>query len=119
MDKEKLMVLTAKLICDSHDEGFKEGAQAERESVRREIWQLDWIKIMNKAIKMRPTSWNKDPIREWRNASDEVVTSLMNECVEKEIFKDQWKEALTDIKKTQEPKDCPYCDDGCRVCDSE
>lgn len=44
---------------------------------------LNWIEIMQCAIKMRETSWNDRPILEWRNASDTVCWSLIRELEEK------------------------------------
>ena len=35
---------------------------------------------------MRPTSWGKDVVREWRNASDEVWGALMRACYKAGIF---------------------------------
>ncbi len=81
--------------------GFKKGIEVEREKIMYAIWRLDWIKIMNTAIKVRPTSWNEDPIREWRNASDEVVGALMNEATKKDIFEDQWKKAKKELEREE------------------
>jgi len=47
-----------------------------------QLYQLDWIKILNRAIKNRPTSWHDPAVREWRNASDEILFSLMQELKE-------------------------------------
>ena len=35
-------------------------------------WTLDWSKILYNAIQSRKLSWNENPVKEWRNASDEV-----------------------------------------------
>jgi len=56
------------------------------EELREIIGRLDWIKIMDKAIKSRPTSWDDNPIREWRNASDCVYWAVMD-ALEKELYK--------------------------------
>ena len=43
--------------------------------------RLDWIAILDEAIKARPTSWwvgKTSPVREWRNASDEVCFAVIN-----------------------------------------
>lgn len=42
-----------------------------------DVCQLDWVKILRKAIKARPTSWAEFPIIEWRNASDEVMWEVI------------------------------------------
>ena len=55
--------------------------------LRIELFQLDWIKILDRAIKMRPTSWKKDPVLEWRNASDEINFAVIRALEEKEIIK--------------------------------
>ena len=63
----------------------------------QEIYLLDWIKIMDMAIKGRPTSWGERPIQEWRNASDEVLMALMDQCREGGIFSDTIKEARDEL----------------------
>lgn len=43
---------------------------------RRDLYALDWMKILDTAIKARPMSWWGDvnpPVREWANASDEIA----------------------------------------------
>lgn len=57
-----------------------------RELVRIELHRLDWIKILGNAIKARRTSWGEDVVREWRNASDEVIGALMTEAENARIF---------------------------------
>ena len=52
-----------------------------------DIYKLDWIQILNKAIKNRTTSWyghqtlERDdfipPVREWQNASDEIAGEVI------------------------------------------
>lgn len=45
------------------------------------MMRLDWIAILDEAIKARPTSWwvgETSPVREWRNASDEVCFAVIN-----------------------------------------
>lgn len=42
------------------------------------LYKLDWSKILYQAIKNRPTSWKEIPIKEWRNASDEVMIEVVN-----------------------------------------
>jgi hypothetical protein len=51
--------------------------QEERVNISIELMQLDWIKILNEAIKMRESSWNDNPVREWRNASDEICGAVL------------------------------------------
>jgi hypothetical protein len=51
-----------------------------------ELHRLDWIQILYEAIKGRPTSWGKEPVTEWRNASDEVLFSLLHALQEKGII---------------------------------
>lgn len=57
-----------------------------REIVKIEIGRLDWIKILDEAIKARRTSWGTDVVREWRNASDEVYSALMAHATKAGIF---------------------------------
>jgi hypothetical protein len=55
----------------------------ENEEVKlHRLYQLDWIKILDRAIKNRPLSWYEPAVREWRNASDEILFSLMLELKE-------------------------------------
>ena len=41
------------------------------------LYRLNWIKILDEAIKMRPTSWKENPVTEYRNASDEINSALI------------------------------------------
>ena len=48
---------------------------------RYSMMRLDWIAILDEAIKARPTSWwgeKTPPVREWRNASDEVCFAVIH-----------------------------------------
>ena len=58
----------------------------DKEKLKWAIYNLDWITIMAEAIKNRPTSWKNDPIHEWRNASDEVCSAVINALKEKKII---------------------------------
>ena len=42
------------------------------------LYRLDWIKILSEAIEGRKSSWGESPVREWRNASDEVNCAVVN-----------------------------------------
>ncbi len=72
----------------------------EREFVKIELIQMDWIKILDGAIKTRPTSWGSDVVREWRNASDTVMGSVIYEAEEKGIFKNL-KQKLSQLRKVK------------------
>ncbi len=61
----------------------------DEEKLKQKIARLDWIKILDNAIKIRPTSWGTDIVREWRNASDTIWSAFMEECYKKKIFKKQ------------------------------
>lgn len=53
--------------------------------------RLDWIKILDSAIKARPLSWWGDqtpPVREWRNASDEIAMAVLKAMEEVGMIKD-------------------------------
>ena len=56
-----------------------------REDLRRQIYQLDWIKILATAIASRPTSWRENPVWEWRNAADTINFALVSELDRQEI----------------------------------
>ena len=49
---------------------------------KERLWRLDWIKILRRAIELRPSSWSDHPVIEWRNASDclciAVIDALKN-----------------------------------------
>lgn len=58
----------------------------DRISLKIDIYQLDWIKILKQAIDRRPRSWSENPIWEWRNAGDEVCHALVQALEEKGIL---------------------------------
>ena len=47
-----------------------------------EVLGLDWKAILGRAIERRPRSWGDYPVREWRNASDEVGLAVLAAMVE-------------------------------------
>ena len=55
------------------------------QEIKIQLYQLDWIQILAEAIRMRPTSWNEKPVREWRNASDEICTAVIR-ALEKKVL---------------------------------
>lgn len=58
-------------------------AQQDRESrdlIRDQVARLNWIAILDEAIRMRPSSWPKHLLIEYRNASDEIEGALMRAC---------------------------------------
>lgn len=57
-----------------------------RERTRLELYRLDWIKILKTAIENRRTSWGEDVVREWRNASDEILGAVMTAAETARIF---------------------------------
>jgi len=80
------------------EKAIEETKKEERENIMQEIYLLDWIKIMINAIEGRKTSWDKNPIIEWRNASDEVLMAFMSEAREKSIFPDVLEELKKELK---------------------
>lgn len=46
------------------------------EQLRNILDTLDWIAILHAAIENRKTSWGLNPIKEWRNASDEILSEV-------------------------------------------
>jgi len=71
--------------------------EIKREEQRRlvgEIYRANWIKILSNATKNRPTSWGDDAVREWRNASDEVLMALMSELKATGAIADELKEFI-------------------------
>ena len=72
----------------------------EREKVKYQLLKLDWIKILHEAIEGRKTSFGIYPIREWRNASDQICGSMVRHAEEKGIFRGFFTEIRTKrIKK--------------------
>jgi len=76
---------------------FAEFIQAEKEEVVDSLYKLDWIIIMRDAIEMRPSSWNQNPIREWRNSSDEVCSATIGALRKLHNIKDPLKKALEEV----------------------
>jgi hypothetical protein len=76
----------------------REEAKAEAEAA---LHQLNWMQILRKAIDSRPSSWKPEPVWEWRNASDEVMFSVLWACYEAGIFVDPWKAAAEYVRKQQ------------------
>jgi len=63
----------------------------QKEWLKMQLYNLDWIKILDSAIKNRMTSWGCNTpkcfvVREWRNASDEILYSLLRELESKKIL---------------------------------
>lgn len=81
--KETSFITRTYLNCSKSEledwiEAYKnEEGEKMRENISIELMRLDWIKILNEAIKMRKSSWNEDPVREWRNASDEICGAVL------------------------------------------
>lgn len=48
------------------------------------LQKLDWKKILHNAIQNRRTAWNENPVKEWRNASDEICLEAIKELKKKE-----------------------------------
>lgn len=61
-------------------------SQARQEAIKECInglYKLNWIKILNEAIESRKTSWVKNPVIEWRNASDEILMAVIKSLKKK------------------------------------
>ena len=69
------------------------------ERIYHKIWRLDWIKILDRAIKMRPTSWRENPVSEYRNASDEILSALMHFAKEANLFPEFYKSERKSMEK--------------------
>ena len=79
------------------------------EKLREILHSLDWIKILDKAVNRRKTSWNFQgyghPVIEWRNASDEVCMAVINALEDKKILEDMYskvKRFEAEVKKKKE-----------------
>lgn len=71
-----------------------------REEIKTDLYQLDWIRILKRAIDSRPRSWSDNPVLEFRNASDEVLAAMMDQAIDKGIFDD----LFTSLQKGKEKK---------------
>jgi len=76
-----------------------------RDELRDDISKLNWARVLDEAIKSRPTSWKQDPVWEYRNASDEVKWAMMRACYETGVFDDPWKQAADAVKAQLPPPD--------------
>lgn len=65
--------------------------------IRNELSKLNWIDVLNDAISSRSTSWVKNPVMEWRNASDEIYMSVIKH-LGLMYFDSTKKEKVKDIK---------------------
>lgn len=94
-----------------------------KEKLKTKMYRLDWIKILQKAIDMRPTSWyplgfeprifimpdgtheetKKYSPAEWRNASDEVCGAVIRAMEGAEILKPLLLDPIRAKRK------CPSC----------
>lgn len=101
--------------CPNPDYAESQAAKHERElaaardKIRDEIERLNWIKILDSAIKSRPTSWREDPVFEYRNASDEVKWAIMRACYGAGIFNDPWEQAAESVAATPPNQDHSDC----------
>lgn len=69
------------------------------------LFSLDWTKILSEAINARKTSWNENPVREWRNASDEVLTALLHALEDNKLVKEPFRELKTETEIRNETLD--------------
>ena len=82
-----------------YEAGFKEGQKKTEERIHYKIWRLDWIKILDRAIKMRPTSWTERPVLEYRNASDEILCAMMHFAKDVNLFPEFYKSERDSMKR--------------------
>lgn len=74
--QDKLFTL-AKRYADTRVRQSIKRDQIDREDLRQRLYRLDWIQLLDHAIKLRPSSWGSSPVLEWRNASDTVCAALI------------------------------------------
>ena len=60
----------------------------QKQDLKTVLYRLNWVSIMNEAVKLRPGSWADYPVREWRNASDCVSAALIFALEKKKILLD-------------------------------
>jgi hypothetical protein len=89
--------ISPKESLDFLDHEIAVAVEETRETMRFELARLDWIKILDEAIKSRPTSWGKDIVCEWRNASDEVWGAMNREAIKNNI----WSDLFANLKETK------------------
>lgn len=57
----------------------------QKQNLKTLLYRLDWISILDEAIKARPASWKEHPVTEYRNASDEICSALIHALENKGI----------------------------------
>lgn len=57
---------------------------------RDSLDDLNWIDILHKAIQNRKTSWNDNPVWEWRNAGDEILFAVKAAFEKHNKISSQW-----------------------------
>lgn len=67
--------------------GYEEDVLDIIDSIHWKVASLKWEDILLEAIKNRPTSWKQEPVRELRNASDEIASATMKAMEKAGIIK--------------------------------
>jgi len=70
------------------------------EVLKQVVWgKIDWMRVFKDAYENRKTSWNEiGHIREWRNATDEVLFALWHQIEELFGFSNKIKQLQEEIK---------------------
>jgi len=77
-----------KLILEFGKRVAVKARKDEREKILDQLFRLDWIKILQNAIQSRPEAWiprgrNTYKPAEWRNASDTLMSAVVEEMSKK------------------------------------
>ena len=54
--------------------------------IHEDLYKLNWIKILKGAIDNRRSSWSEFPVKEWRNASDEIRLAVIKAMEEVDLI---------------------------------
>lgn len=73
----------------------------ERGKLKYQMARMNWPKILNAAIEGRRTSWGDEPVREWRNAGDEVFMAVINAMEQANIIPNSRKELKAFARKNK------------------
>ncbi len=79
------------------------------------LGRLDWIEILDYAINksILSTAWNKNPVKEWRNAGDSIYLAILNQLRQQGInpYKTKVEISKKLKKKVEKPRkvECAVC----------
>lgn len=83
MNDETTQQFIERIMKESFDKGYAKAKEDVLNEVKSKLYRLDWITIFKNAYENRKTSWEGlGHIREWRNATDEVMSEVIKQLFE-------------------------------------